>query len=204
LLLALGIKVRRVLIEHPLGHVAVHVVQAPGVRLLAADLLIFLAAVVEPPGMFFQPGRIVAGGELHDRRHSHSGSREQPLAGHLVERQPAGLRTASGIDEPTILEDLLELPVLAELPVQGQEEHVDVPAVQDRHVIRPNVRRHNFDPTLPQSLGEAIDAFSADTVLREAVGENLAQEFIKLKRREWIEYSRHVSAWETNRYLEFF
>lgn len=57
---------------------------------------------------------------------------------------------------------------------------------------------------LPQNLDQAIDAFAADTVLRQAVGENLAQEFIRLKRMEWVEYSRHVSAWETSRYLEFF
>jgi glutamine synthetase len=59
-------------------------------------------------------------------------------------------------------------------------------------------------PILPQSLNEAIDAFSADPVLRGAIGENLAQEFIRLKRMEWVEYSRHVSRWETDRYLEFF
>ncbi len=57
---------------------------------------------------------------------------------------------------------------------------------------------------LPQSLKEAIDAFAADPVLREAIGENLSNEFIRLKRMEWVEYSRHVSAWEINRYLEFF
>ncbi len=57
---------------------------------------------------------------------------------------------------------------------------------------------------LPQNLDQAIDAFAADTVLRQAVGENLAQDFIRLKRMEWVEYSRHVSAWETSRYLEFF
>ncbi|MEO5766412.1 MAG: type III glutamate--ammonia ligase [Casimicrobiaceae bacterium] len=57
---------------------------------------------------------------------------------------------------------------------------------------------------LPQNLNEAIDAFAADRVLRGAIGENLAQEFIRLKRMEWVEYSRHVSAWETRRYLEFF
>lgn len=57
---------------------------------------------------------------------------------------------------------------------------------------------------LPQNLCEAIDAFAEDAVLREAIGENLAREFIKLKRMEWIEYSRHVSSWETRRYLEFF
>ena len=57
---------------------------------------------------------------------------------------------------------------------------------------------------LPQSLNEAVDAFASDAVLRAGVGENLAQEFIRLKRMEWVEYSRHVSAWETTRYLEFF
>ena len=57
---------------------------------------------------------------------------------------------------------------------------------------------------LPQSLNEAIDAFAADPVLRAAVGENLSHEFIRLKRMEWVEYSRHVSAWEIKRYLEFF
>lgn len=57
---------------------------------------------------------------------------------------------------------------------------------------------------LPQTLGEAIDAFEADVVLRDALGKNLAQEFVRLKRMEWVEYSRHVSEWETKRYLEFY
>ena len=55
-----------------------------------------------------------------------------------------------------------------------------------------------------QALASVIDAFAADPVLRGAIGENLAQEFIKLKRMEWIDYSRSVSRWETDRYLEFF
>jgi glutamine synthetase len=57
---------------------------------------------------------------------------------------------------------------------------------------------------LPQSLKEAIDAFEEDKVVRGALGDDLAQEFIRLKRMEWIEYSRHVSDWESKRYLEFF
>jgi glutamine synthetase len=57
---------------------------------------------------------------------------------------------------------------------------------------------------LPQTLGEAIDAFEADEVVRGALGEPLAREFIALKRMEWTEYSRSVSAWETGRYLEMF
>lgn len=57
---------------------------------------------------------------------------------------------------------------------------------------------------LPQNLKEALDAFEKDKVLRAALGEDLAQEFLTLKRMEWVEYSRHVSDWERDRYVEFF
>ncbi len=57
--------------------------------------------------------------------------------------------------------------------------------------------------TLPQSLKEAIDALDRDDVIKSALGE-LAAEFISLKNMEWVEYMRHVSEWEVQRYLEFF
>ena len=41
-------------------------------------------------------------------------------------------------------------------------------------------------------------------MVRGALGAALAAEFVALKRMEWIEYSRSVSAWETERYLEMF
>lgn len=57
---------------------------------------------------------------------------------------------------------------------------------------------------LPQNLLEAVQALEADEVIKAGLGADLAKEFLKLKRMEWIEYSRHVSDWETKRYLEFF
>lgn len=57
---------------------------------------------------------------------------------------------------------------------------------------------------LPQTLGEALDALEADAVVREGLGKDLAAEFLRLKRMEWIEYSRQVGEWETQRYLEMF
>ncbi len=56
---------------------------------------------------------------------------------------------------------------------------------------------------LPQNLKEAIDALESDQVIKNALGV-LADEFISLKRMEWVEYMRHVSEWEVQRYLEFF
>ena len=57
---------------------------------------------------------------------------------------------------------------------------------------------------LPQNLGEAVAALQADTVLVAALGEDFVKEFVALKRAEWIEYSQHVSAWETARYIDRF
>jgi len=57
---------------------------------------------------------------------------------------------------------------------------------------------------LPQNLGEAITALEQDDVICAGLGENLSKEFIALKRMEWVDYSRHVSDWEVNRYLEFY
>jgi glutamine synthetase len=57
---------------------------------------------------------------------------------------------------------------------------------------------------LPQNLLQALDALEADEVVKSALGTDLAAEFLKLKRMEWIEYCRHVSDWERNRYVDFF
>jgi glutamine synthetase len=57
---------------------------------------------------------------------------------------------------------------------------------------------------LPQNLLEAITALEQDEVVQDGLGAGLAAEFIALKRMEWTEYARHVSDWETRRYLEFF
>jgi glutamine synthetase len=57
---------------------------------------------------------------------------------------------------------------------------------------------------LPQNLAQALDALDQDEVVKSALGTELADEFVRLKRMEWIEYSRHVSDWERERYVDFF
>ena len=57
---------------------------------------------------------------------------------------------------------------------------------------------------LPQSLEQAIEALEADEVVRAALGDTLAGEFIRLKRMEWVEYARHVGDWELRRYAAAF
>ena len=57
---------------------------------------------------------------------------------------------------------------------------------------------------LPQSLEEAVDALESDDVVCGALGDTLSREFIRLKRAEWLEYARHVSGWELQRYAATF
>jgi len=57
---------------------------------------------------------------------------------------------------------------------------------------------------LPRNLQEAIDELAASELLRNALGPRLTDEFIDLKQAEWTDYHRHVSDWETRRYLSFF
>jgi glutamine synthetase len=57
---------------------------------------------------------------------------------------------------------------------------------------------------VPQSLPEALDAFEADAVIRGALGPELAAEFVKVKRQEWVKYHSTVSQWEIDRYLTLF
>ncbi len=57
---------------------------------------------------------------------------------------------------------------------------------------------------LPQNLGAALDALEADTMFRERLGDAFIDEFLQVKETEWIEYQRHVSDWEVERYLEYY
>jgi glutamine synthetase len=38
----------------------------------------------------------------------------------------------------------------------------------------------------------------------EQLGKPFLAEFTELKRMEWVEYQRHVSDWEVDRYLDFY
>lgn len=72
------------------------------------------------------------------------------------------------------------------------------------YALSESERKEKGIEILPQNLNEAINALEADTVLAERLGKEVVSEFIKVKRTEWIEYSRHVSDWELKQYAEFF
>ena len=78
------------------------------------------------------------------------------------------------------------------------------PQNENLYELSPTELKQRGIGLLPQNLGEALDALAADPLFAEQLGAGLIAEFLKVKRMEWVEFSRHVSDWEVNRYLEFY
>ena len=118
-------------------------------------------------------------------------------------RVPGGrleLRLADGSCNP-----YLAAAVVIAAGLDGIEKELDPgePSNFNFYDLSPAELQEKGISMLPQSLKEAIDAFAADDVITGALGV-LSEEFISLKQMEWVEYMRHVSEWEVQRYLEFF
>jgi glutamine synthetase len=56
--------------------------------------------------------------------------------------------------------------------------------------------------TLPGTLAEALDALERDEVIKEALGPQITDVFMRAKWAEWGEYRIQVTDWELERYLE--
>jgi glutamine synthetase len=89
--------------------------------------------------------------------------------------------------------------------LDGIENNIDpgAPKNDNLYGYSPERLKEEGIQILPQNLHEALLALEQDDVLRAALGP-VADEFLKLKHMEWVEYMRHVSDWEINSYLEFF
>lgn len=56
-------------------------------------------------------------------------------------------------------------------------------------------------PHVPRTLAEALDRLGEDDVMRAALGNVILDEFIKIKRSEWDDFTAHVGAWDRDWYL---
>ncbi len=71
------------------------------------------------------------------------------------------------------------------------------------HFTDEDLRRRNI-PMLPGTLGEAIEEFKQDQVLRDALGEHTSERLIEAQEAEWNAFRLHVTQWERDRYLEMY
>lgn len=69
------------------------------------------------------------------------------------------------------------------------------------HFTDEELRRRSI-PTLPTTLGEAIEEMERNEVVRDALGEHIFERLTEAQSAEWLEFRTHVSDWERDRYLE--
>ena len=55
--------------------------------------------------------------------------------------------------------------------------------------------------SLPETLGEAVDALAKSELMRKALGDHIFDRYVELKRKEWDEYRIQLTQWELDRYL---
>jgi glutamine synthetase len=70
--------------------------------------------------------------------------------------------------------------------------------------LTPEQLRERGIDLLPQSLADALDELQKDPLFGQALGNDFLKEFVRIKRMEWVEYHRHVSDWEVERYLQYY
>ena len=82
--------------------------------------------------------------------------------------------------------------------LEGIRKELEPPVCMDDVSEEDKVK---FD-ILPRNLREAIRAFEEDEFLQQVIGKTLSQIIINEKTDEWEEFSRQVTAWEVEKYLD--
>jgi glutamine synthetase len=97
----------------------------------------------------------------------------------------------------------LALAVMLRAGLDGIEKKIDPgpPINKNIFTMSHRERRHLRIDDLPGNLSEALDELEKDDLVRETLGEHLFQHFVAAKREEWLDYIKHVSPWEVDRYL---
>jgi glutamine synthetase len=88
--------------------------------------------------------------------------------------------------------------------LHGLDTALAAPSPCDEDLYERQARGDTMPPRLPRNLDEALTALEHDHSLVEALGSAFCQQFVKLKRAEWDEYSQQVSQWELQRYADAF
>jgi len=121
-------------------------------------------------------------------------------------RVPAGRGNATRIElrmpDPSC-NPYLALAVMLRAGLDGIEKKTDPgpPINKNIFTMSHRERRHLRIDELPGNLSEALDELEKDALVRDTLGGHLFEHFLAAKREEWLDYIKHVSPWETERYL---
>ena len=87
--------------------------------------------------------------------------------------------------------------------LEGIEQGYELPDPMETNLyhLTAEQRRERGIVSLPETLGEAIDALSQSELAKKALGPHIFDRYVELKRKEWDEYRVQLTDWEMNKYL---
>ena len=120
-------------------------------------------------------------------------------------RVPAASRIELRSPDPSC-NPYLALAVMLQAGLDGIKRDLDAPdPVRENIYEFDEAKREEYGiETLPENLGQAIDALEDDEVIQSALGPHVSEKFVEAKSAEYSEYIAEVSEWEKERYLEKF
>ncbi|MBA3735583.1 MAG: glutamine synthetase [Actinobacteria bacterium] len=87
--------------------------------------------------------------------------------------------------------------------LEGIEQGYELPEPMETNLyhLTPEQRKERGIVSLPETLGEAIDALAESDLARKALGPHIFDRYVELKRAEWDDYRVQLTDWELKKYL---
>ena len=119
---------------------------------------------------------------------------------HVTTGKEAHTRLELRCPDPSI-NPYLASAVMLMAGLDGIRQQLPLPEPLEETLVRQDRSRVRQLEILPSSLGEALDVLGQNDVVLSALGPFISDRYIAAKRQEFDEYSRQVTAWELDRYL---
>jgi glutamine synthetase len=87
--------------------------------------------------------------------------------------------------------------------LEGIEQGYELPEPMETNLyhLTSEQRKERGIVSLPETLGEAVDALAGSELVRKALGPHIFDRYVELKRAEWDEYRVQLTEWELKKYL---
>ncbi|HVX36073.1 MAG TPA: type III glutamate--ammonia ligase [Hyphomicrobium sp.] len=106
------------------------------------------------------------------------------------------IRLPDGAVNPYLLQSVIIAAGLSGINKSADPgKRLDIDMYQDGHLVKDA-------PKLPLNLLDALRNFDKDQELKEALGNEFADSYVKMKMREWNSYVSHLTQWERDNTLD--
>ncbi len=117
---------------------------------------------------------------------------------------PRGARTRIELRCPdSAMNPYLALAACLRAGLDGIERGLALPEPVQGNLfqIEPEELRRRSVERIPETLGDAIEAYAGSAFMREVLGDHIYTKYLEAKEKEWREFRAQVTDWEVSEYL---